>query len=344
MTAKQLLLVGVLMAGLAGAAYVARESEDPGLKMVLAAEKFVGSLGAKEKGKATFAFDSAERTRWFFTPQQARGKALRKGLPLVEMTDEQKKLARELVRAGTSKSGYTKATTIMSLESILADLEKKRGGRMVRDPQWYFFTVFGTPTKTGKWGWRVEGHHLSLNFVVERSKVVAATPAFFGANPAQLRSGPKKGFRTLPGSEDTARALFAALDREQRKAAHQKALFKEIPEGNARAKVGPPQGVPGSKMNDKQKKLLWQLIETYAQRLPPDVAARELATVKKGGLEKVYFKLGGDPTPGQRYTYRVQGPTFVIEFRNEQADSAGNPANHIHSVWRNLKGDFALSE
>jgi hypothetical protein len=342
MTAKQLLLVGVLMAGLAGAAFVAKEGEDPGLRMVGAAEKFLGSLEAKQKARAAFPFDSEERTRWFFTPKQAGGKTQRKGLALQDMTKEQRERARELLRAGTSKGGYVKATTIMSLESILAELEKK--GRIVRDPRWYFFTVFGTPAKTGRWGWRVEGHHLSLNFVVDRGKVVAATPAFFGANPAQLKSGPKKGFRTLPEAEDGARALFAALDAEQLKAAHQKALFSEIEEGKARPKLGPPQGLPGAKMNDKQKKLLWQLIDSYAERMPPDVAARELATVKKTGLDKVFFKLGGDPTPGQRYTYRVQGPTFVIEFLNEQRDSAGNPANHIHSVWRNVKGDFALPE
>jgi hypothetical protein len=341
MTRKRLLLGLGLLLALAGAAYVAREAEGPGLKMAAAGEKFLASLDAKQKAKATFDFDSGERTRWFFTPQQSRGKSLRKGLPLKEMTAGQKKLARLLLEAGTSEVGYKKATTVMSLEAILADLEK--GGRIARDPELYFFTVFGTPSKTGKWGWRVEGHHLSLNFTIDKGKVVSATPCFYGANPAVVKGGPRKGLQTLPGSQDHARALFAALDKEQRKAAHQDKPFPEIVEGTARPKLGPPQGLPGSKMSEKQKALLWKLIEGYAQRMPPAVAERELAEVKKAGLDKVYFKMaGGDGTPGKGYTYRVQGPTFVIEFLNEQSDSAGNPANHIHSVWRSTRGDFGL--
>src|SRR5207245_808404 len=126
-------------------------------------------------------------------------KPTRKGLPLVEMSDDQRKTAMELVKAGTSTEGYSKATTIMSLELILRELEK--GGAVVRDPGWYFFSVFGTPSKTARWGWRVEGHHLALNFVVDGGKVLAATPTFFGANPAEIKAGPKKGQRTLPEAE-----------------------------------------------------------------------------------------------------------------------------------------------
>src|SRR5262249_54171239 len=146
-------------------------------------------------------FDSKERTNWHFVPLQDKEKRpTRKGLPLGEMNEEQRKAALALVSAGTSPEGDKKATTIMSLETILRELE--RGGAMVRDPAWYFFTVFGTPSKTGKWGWRVEGHHLSLNFTLDGGKVISATPAFFGANPATVMQGPRKGLRTLPEAED----------------------------------------------------------------------------------------------------------------------------------------------
>jgi hypothetical protein len=215
----------------------------------------------------------------------------------------------------------------------------------VRNPEWYFFTVFGTPSKTAKWGWRVEGHHLSLNFTLEGGKVVAATPAFFGANPADVKSGPRKGLRTLPEAEESARQLFGSLDESQRKAAFRKEQFPEIREGTGRPSPGKPVGLPGAKMSEKQKDLLWKLIQAYARRMPEAISARQLAAVKKGGLDKVYFALGGgEGTPGKPYTYRVQGPAFVIEFLNVQHDSAGNPANHIHSAWRDLKGDFGLAE
>jgi hypothetical protein len=342
MTVKRLLFVLGLMAGLAGVAYVAREAEGPPARMATAAEKFVASLDKKQKAKALFAFEDRERLRWYFTPKQAGRKPLRKGLPLSEMSDEQKKLAFELVRAGTSAKGYLEATAIVNLETVLANLEKK--GAMVRDPDWYFVSIFGRPSKAGKWGWRFEGHHLSLNFTLDGGKVVSATPALFGANPAVIKSGPDKGKRTLAASQDDARALWAALDEAQRKLAFRKEQFPEIAEGTVGPKASPPVGLPGSKMDDKQKGLLLKLIEGYANRLMPEVASRELAEVKKAGLDSVHVAFGGGHgTPGKPYTYRVQGPTFLIEFLNEQRDSAGNPANHIHSGWRRPGGDFGVT-
>src|SRR5437867_4475500 len=134
----------------------------------------------------------------------------------------------------------------MSLESILNDLEK--GGAMVRNPDWYFFTIFGTPSKTGKWGWRVEGHHLSLNFAVDGGQVTAATPFFFGANPATVKAGPRKGLRTLPQAEDLAADLFKTLDDDQKKVAYRDKPFPEPKQGKVDPDVGAPQGVPAAKM------------------------------------------------------------------------------------------------
>jgi len=231
--------------------------------------------------------------------------------------------------------------TIMSLEAILHELEK--GGQTVRSPEWYFFSIFGNPSRTGKWGWRVEGHHLSLNFVVDRGQVTASTPAFFGANPAWVKSGDRKGLRTLAAEEDLARSLFDDLDTDQRAVALQSKQFPEIEARKARPQVGPPVGLPASRMNAKQRDLLLKLITAYADRMPPDVAQSELASVRMAGLEKVHFAYAVADKPGKPHTYRVQGPTFVIEFLNVQSDSAGNPSNHIHSVWRNLQGDFGLA-
>ncbi|MBV9125170.1 MAG: DUF3500 domain-containing protein, partial [Planctomycetes bacterium] len=295
----------------------------------------------EQRARATFAFDDKERTNWHFVPlQDPARRPTRKGLPLEDMNATQQQAALALLRAGTSASGDQKALTIMSLENILKELEK--GGAMVRNPHWYFFTVFGQPSSTGKWGWRVEGHHLCLNFVIDRDKVVAATPAIFGANPAIVLSGPRKGLRTLPEVEDLARDLIKSLDEDQKKVAHQKEQFPEIQQATAHQDVGPPRGLPASKMNAGQLDLLVGLLDSYAHRMKPDVAEVELGQVKEAGIDNLYFAYAGGVGPGQAHTYRIQGPTFVVEFLNVQADSAGNPANHIHSGWFHLKNDLGV--
>src|SRR5262245_52784368 len=213
------ILTVTVVAALAGLAYVAQQAESSGGKMVVAAQKFLDSLTAEQKKTATFDFNSKERTNWHFVPLQDGNKPTRKGLPLQDMTAEQRKAALELLAASTSSLGNDQATTIMSLEAILRVQETKDGkpGAMVRNPEWYFFTVFGTPSKTEKWGWRVEGHHLSLNFTMNGTEVVSTTPAFFGANPAEVIAGPKKGYRTLAAAEDLAWELYKALDADQQK-------------------------------------------------------------------------------------------------------------------------------
>lgn len=343
MKRKQLLVVGIVAAGLVGAVCLSKEAPSPGVRMCDDAAKLVSSLNDDQKSQALFAFDDKERTNWNFVPlQDAQKRPTRKGLRFEKMSAEQKDTAKALLRAGTSRSGFEKATTIMSLEAILADLEK--GGAMVRKPGWYFVSIFGTPSKAGKWGWRIEGHHLSLNFVVDRGKIVASTPAFFGANPAELRMGPRKGHRTLPEAEDLAKQLFASLDDDQRKIAFQSKQFPDIEQGKAAARPGEAKGLPAAKMNEKQRDLLMKLIASYAQRMPQTIAETELAEVKSAGIDKIAFAFAQDADKtGKPYTYHIQGPTFLIEFLNVQSDSAGNPANHIHSCWRDLKGDFGIA-
>lgn len=341
MKGARILLAGVVLASMAGLAYVAQQTEAPGERMVGAAQDFLGSLDAGQKPKATFPFDSKERTNWNFIPLQDKEKrSTRKGLPLEDMSSDQKKAALALLKSGTSPQGGVAAITIMSLEAILREQETK--GAMVRNPDWYFFTIFGSPAKTGKWGWRVEGHHLSLNFTMDGTQVVSATPNFFGANPAEVKSGDKKGLRILAPAEDLALQLYKALDETQKKTAHHEKPFPEPGQKEPAPNVGEPVGLPAAKMTESQKGILTKLLKTYTDRMPGEVGATEMKLAKEAGLDKVHFAFTGSPELGKGHTYRVQGPTFVIEFLNIQNDSAGNPNNHIHSCWRRIKGDFGL--
>jgi hypothetical protein len=341
----RLCLALAAVGGLAGLALLSKDEAPVAARMADAADKFLAALSDEQRQKAVFAFDDKHRTAWFFTPQQdnATKKATRKGLPLEDLNADQKKLALELLRTGTSKTGYNQATTIMSLESILKETEPKRPNGMIRNPEWYFVSIFGKPSKTGQWGWRCEGHHLSVNFTIDRGEVSSVTPFFFGANPAEVKDGTRKGLRALPEIEDYARELIKSLDADQKQAAYRgEKQFPEIAEDTPTAKPGEPVGVMAGKLSDKQKETLMKLLQAYTDRMPDRIGAAEFDAVKKIGPDKITFAYTGDPTPGKPYTYRVQGPSFLVEFLNVQPDGSGNPANHIHSVWRHLPNDFGL--
>jgi len=248
----------------------------------------------------------------------------------------------DLLKVGLSATGYEQATGIMSLEALLAQLEGAKGS-MTRDPSWYFVSLFGTPGN-GAWGWRIEGHHLSVNFTLDKGEVVSASPVLFGTNPAEIRTGPNKGKRVLPVIEDAAKELIKSLTEEQNTLAKLPKQLPEIKEGQPTAGVGEPIGIASVKLTAAQKMMLNKLIAAYADRLPGDLAAKEKKQALGAAAEKVFFAYCvEEKKPGKPYTYRVQGPTFVIEFLNVQADSAKNPANHVHSGWRTLPTDFAVS-
>ena len=325
-----LVLASMVVVGLAmwAGAYV----DQTGSRMAVAADRFLASLSSDQSAKARFEFSSEERVDWHFIPRP------RKGLPVKELKSEQRALAFGLIESGLAGSGFLKATSIMSLEAVLRELEQGRNGP-VRDPELYFLTIFGTPSDSGKWGWRVEGHHLSLNFVLEDGKVVSATPAFFGSNPAEVRQGPRQGLRTLADREDRALRLLQALDEPQRK----EATFAAEAPGEIRAAATPQPptdaapGIAYASLNREQQAMLRALIESYAQDMPDEVSRAWLGEVAKAGFDAIRFAWAGVPDRSAGHAYRVQGPTFLIEFNNTQ-----NGANHVHSVWRNMLGDFGI--
>jgi hypothetical protein len=207
----------------------------------------------------------------------------------------------------------------------------------VRDPDLYFFSVFGTPASDSPWGWRMEGHHLSLNFTIVSGTMVAATPAFFGANPAAVRSGSRQGLRALGAEEDLARELIRALDAEQRAIAIIDAEApRDIVTGNSNA-VDPlsPAGIPATRLDARQSGMLLRLIDEYLARMADDLAAARRAGLEQTDFARVTFAWAGSIERDQPHYYRVQGPTFLVEYDNTQ-----NDANHVHSVWRDFDGDF----
>lgn len=324
-----------------GATAVAINYRGPAMEMSTASKQFADSLTAEQRAQAVIPYDDAKRLDWHFIP-----KAERKGLQVKNMTEPQRKLAHALLASGLSHLGYDKAVTVMSLEAILRDLEKARTNAPLRDPERYYFTIFGEPGMSAKWGWSVEGHHLSLNFAVSDGQVATTTPTFYGANPATVMGdyavGPKKGTRVLRKEEELAFDLLKSLDDQQRKTA----LIADKAPNDIRGPVGPAapqasaQGVSAKAMKEEQRKTLRALITAYTENMKPEVAAARWDAIERGGFEAIHFAWAGADKPGVGHYYVVQGPSFLIEFVNTQPDSAGNPANHIHSVWRNMAGDF----
>lgn len=345
---RTLPLAAAVAIGFATLALVGQPDAPTGARMSAAATQFLTALSPEQQAKAKYAFDDKNRIAWFFTPQQTKDKkSTRIGARLEEMTPAQKTAALALLKSGLSAKGYEQATTIMSLEGVLADLEGSKGA-MVRNPAWYFVSVFGDPSNTGAWGWRFEGHHMSVNYTLDKGEVVTATPLMFGANPAEVKDGPRKGLRTLPSIEDHARALIKSLTPEQDKAAKQATPEKydvlEIKEGQPCAEVGPPAGITAAALTADQRKTLDALLAAYADRMPEDLAAAEMKRAKATPADKLYFAYTGTAEVGKPYTYRVLAPEFAVEFLNVQADGSKNPANHIHSAWRRLPADFGLAK
>ena len=267
-----------------------RAAERSPAAMADAATKLLASFTPEQRQEASFPFDSSEREHWGFVPTEMFP---RHGLILGKMTDPQRKLAHDLLRSGLSQKGYLTASSIMDLEIVLRGIEDAGGGdaarpgvaRMERNPVKYFFSIFGTPSQKGGWGWRVEGHHVSLNFTIIDGSLVASAPSFFGSNPAEVKEGPKKGLRILASEEDTARALVMALDEAQRgKAIINKAAPNDIATMNA-VKIDPlaGDGIPATELKPNQRELLMKVVDSYVSAMASDIAEARMERLRKAG-------------------------------------------------------------
>lgn len=253
---------------------------------------------------------------------------------LKEMSPTQQRLAEALFAAGLASQGLIKAHTIMSLDTLLFIQEKD--GNLERDPSKYYFSIFGEPKMEGTWGYRFEGHHVSLNYTVVNGKI-ASTPSFFGSNPAEVREGKRKGLRVLAREQDLGHKMIEALTAEQQAIAivDQKP-YMDILTTNSRkaALTGQPNGLAVSKMTAAQKAVLDELVGEYAYDFPSDIADARLAQYKRLQNE-AFFAWSGSTKIDERHYYRIQTPEFMIEYDKAQEDG-----NHIHSVWRDFKNDW----
>jgi len=298
-----------------------------------AAHAFLDTLSPDLQDQATFEFDSDVRKDWHFFPKE------RVGVSWKEMSVPQRRAAHALLRSTLSSKGYLKAISIMQLEAILQELE---GGPEVaghRDPEKYWFSIFGDPVAGEDWGWRVEGHHLSVNVTASSGSIIATTPLFLGANPAEVPIGTMAGTRVLGDVEDLARRLVLSMEEEMRSRAIIDVVAPRevitVPEHAI--DVGQPVGVRLNQMTGPQKRLLRQLIRELATTFRPEIANPTLAEIREQGGDQIYFAWAGGLSPDEGHYYRIHGASFVVEYDNTQ-----NDVNHVHAVWHSLQNNFGL--
>jgi hypothetical protein len=303
-------------------------------RMTTAAGDFLASLSDAQQAQATFPFDSEERGRHHFIPPEVFE---RHGVSYADLGVEQRVRAQDLLRSGLSQQGYLTAQQIMEVEGILGVLVEGEGRQFSRSPEAYWVSVFGSPSTTGTWGWRWEGHHLSLHLTVVDGAITVSTPTFLGANPATVPSGARKGLRAMKAQEDSARDLLASLDAGQREVA----IFDDVAPTNvvtgADLVVDPldPIGIQGSALSSGQQEMLMAVVDSYISIMADGIADLRRAAVHEGGIENTWFAWAGPTERGAVAYYRVQGPNFLIEFDNTQEDP-----NHIHAAFRDFDGDL----
>ena len=303
-------------------------------RMATAAAEFLRALSDPERAVTSFPFDGEERYEWNYTPVP------RNGLLLKQVGPEQRRAAHALLETGVSTRGAAEAHEIIALEAILRETEQIEGRpiRWDRDPELYYFSVFGQPGGSAPWAWRVGGHHIGLHFTLVDRDMIAPTPLFFGADPANVLHGPEAGRRTLAAEEDMARALLRSLDPSQKEVAVVDPVAPaDILTKNDRI-VDPdaaPRGLAYAAMSGEQRGRLVDLVRHYVERATDEIAAQEWSKIEQAGLDEVTFAWAGPEEPRQGHYYAVRGRTFLIEYDNTQHD-----ANHIHSVLRDFAGDW----
>jgi hypothetical protein len=296
------------------------------------ANEFLSTLSPALKSKVQYTWDDRERLNWHFVPKD------RNGISLHDLNEKQRAAAFALLKASLSNQGYQKATGILALEKILQQVEGRGETDSYRDPLNYYFTIFGTPIPDKLWGWRLEGHHLSLNFSITKGIIESSTPSFWGSNPAVVPSGNERGKKTLKDEMDLGFELINSLSEQQlTKARFSETALSEIVSYNKQqAESLSPVGILYKDMKPEQQQLFMKLLNTYIKKYEFGFAEKLMDKIKKAGIDKLSFAWAGALKPGSGHYYRIQGPMLLIEYDNTQ-----NNANHIHSVVRDLTNDFA---
>lgn len=296
------------------------------------ANAFLSTLSPELLQQVKFPVENDERMNWTIVPRD------RKGVPFKALDQRQRETATNLLKESLSQQGYTKTTEIMALENVLRVIEGRGPDDTHRDPLNYYLTVFGTPSKDQPWGWRLEGHHVSLNFFSIDGKIVSSTPSAFGSNPGIVPNGEQKGKQVLKLETDLGFQFVNSLSKAQLATARfsDEAPPEMLTLAKREADVLEPKGISYKELTAVQQKDLLVLLDVYVKNYSFGFSSRLMDKIRKAGIENLHFAWAGSLTPGAGHYYRIQGPMLLIEYDNTQTN-----ANHVHTAVRDLTDDFA---
>lgn len=291
------------------------------------AKNFYNTVSDEQASATLFEFEDVKRTTWTFLPNP------HKGITFYDMSDEQAKMAIQLIKDCLSNEGSQKALAIMQLEAVLKVVENRAADDKHRDPKRYYFSFYGNPSENEPWGWQIEGHHLSVNYTSIAGKIATATPLFFGSNPARTDDG----VEVLKTETDMGLSFLQNLTDIQRKKAviKSESPYEIVTLSTAKAELTMKEGIAFNELNKSQQRYLMEMVSFYVRRHPTGFADEFMRKIEKAGLENLYFVWMGGNQRNIGHYYRIYNDVLLIEY-----DRTQNDANHVHTVVRDLTNDF----
>lgn len=342
--------IRLLMASVAFLLGVGNAHSQPGYNNEIkqAALTLYNSFNPMQKMAGSLRFSDTARTQWNNLPVGLRARV---GVSIGNMTDDQRKQLHRILSVSLSSQGYLKATSILHLDDLLnryfdslyykKDIDDATY-KMIRGLLWshknYYFAFFGQPTDS-IWGYKLEGHHLSINFSFVKDKL-SVTPFFIGTDPAEYPNSVYAGWRVLGQEEDLGIKLVTMLSASQQQKA---TMSKEVPgdiitAAESGRRLVDNWGLLSGEMTKEQQAILLYIVREFVFNMEYDKAVIEYDKILKAGVNKIYFGWIGAYDETKPHYYVLNGPGFLIEFDNNGGPRNG--ANHIHAIWREKGNEY----